>query len=163
MKRVIWAVNPYQNELEELVHDARVLREWFGRREQVRIEPVFVLTSGVRLLPLGSFRELLPELKTEARAKLDRLRALVSQGPVVDPTLLAHPSDHVESVADVLLEHAKSQRAELIVLRTQAKRGLARVFLGSLAETLLKRGDLPTLVLTPKGHAHKLLPRRRVA
>ena len=111
---------------------------------------------GLQWLPLGSFQKFLPEMKTEARAKLDRLRKLVSKGPVLDPTLLVHPSDNVESVADVLLKHAKNQRAEIVALRTHAKRGLARIFLGSLAATLLKRGEITTLVLSPKGRAHKV-------
>lgn len=156
MRKVIWAVDPYQTKVEKLAHDARVIAGWLGKDGHVQIRPVFVLTSGVRLLPFGSFRELLPELKAEAKSKLARLWALVSHEAIAKPKLLINASDHVESIADDLLRYAKTQNAELIALKTQAKRGLARIFLGSLAETLLKRAELPILVLSPKVTAHAM-------
>lgn len=149
MRKIMWAVDPYQDQAQRLAHDAKLLSTWFGKGVSLRIVPVFVLTSRVRLMPFGTFRELLPELTEEARERIDHLQRQLRHLPMAEAKILVHPSDHVESVAESLLAYADAKNADLIALRTQGKRGLARFFLGSLAETLLKKAKLPVLVLEP--------------
>ncbi|MBK7641652.1 MAG: universal stress protein [Planctomycetes bacterium] len=46
-----------------------------------------------------------------------------------------------------LLEVARELRADLICIASHGRRGLARVLLGSVAEGVLRRCDVPTLVV----------------
>lgn len=163
MKKIIWAIDPYQSKDHELVRDAHELTAWFGKDDVNRIKPVFVLTSGVRLLPFGTFRKLLPELKKEAQKKLDHSQKLLASVQMSKPKLLIHPSEHVENIASTLLNYAKQEEVDLIALRTRGKRGLARFFLGSLAETLLKRATVPVLVLNRIEQREKKSRLRRAA
>ncbi|QEL57468.1 universal stress protein [Chromobacterium paludis] len=50
-------------------------------------------------------------------------------------------------LADLLLGYARSQQANLIVLGTHGRGGLAHLFLGSFAEDVLRRSHLPLLVV----------------
>jgi nucleotide-binding universal stress UspA family protein len=159
MTTVIWAIDPYQSGASELSKDAFRLAAWLGHSGRASIQPVFVLTSGVRPMPSGYFRKLLPDLKEEATKKLAELHASWKGLPISDPKLLIEPSDHVENVGEALLDYAEAENADLVVLRTHGRKGLGRFFLGSLSETLVKRARIPVLVL-PSHRALREIERR---
>ncbi|MHB8147989.1 MAG: universal stress protein [Vulcanimicrobiaceae bacterium] len=50
---------------------------------------------------------------------------------------------------DEILRVAKEQHADLICLGTHGRKGLARLFLGSVAEGVLRRAEAPVLVTRP--------------
>lgn len=52
-----------------------------------------------------------------------------------------------QSVVDVLLEAVQSLRADLIVMGTHGRTGLAHVFLGSVAERVLRNAPCPVLTV----------------
>ena len=55
---------------------------------------------------------------------------------------------------DSILEAAKTQPADLIVMGTHGRRGLSHVFFGSVAESILRKARCPVLtVRSPKFHA----------
>jgi nucleotide-binding universal stress UspA family protein len=147
MKKLIWAIDPYQSKTHELNLDAKQMSTWFGHCGKIVIQPVFVLTSGVRPMPYSYFKELLPELRREATKRLHNLHANWAGLSLSVPKLLIHPSDHVENVAKTLASFARNENADMIVLRTYGRKGLSRLLLGSLSETLMKKGGIPILVL----------------
>lgn len=49
--------------------------------------------------------------------------------------------------APTLIDHADAVEADLVVMTTHARRGLARVALGSVADRLLRAGNTPLLLL----------------
>ncbi|MBD5656640.1 MAG: universal stress protein, partial [Candidatus Eremiobacteraeota bacterium] len=49
--------------------------------------------------------------------------------------------------ADQLLLNAKRQRADLIVIGTHGRRGLPRLVIGSVAESVVRRSSVPVVVL----------------
>ncbi|MCW5803608.1 MAG: universal stress protein [Deltaproteobacteria bacterium] len=55
---------------------------------------------------------------------------------------------------DVILEAAKTVGADLIVMGTHGRRGVARLMLGSVTENVLRHADCPVLAVRPK-LAHK--------
>ena len=52
-----------------------------------------------------------------------------------------------ESVADAILIQARKVRAELIVLGTHGRRGLARMLMGSDAEAVVREARVPVLLV----------------
>ncbi len=52
-------------------------------------------------------------------------------------------------VVDALLESAKEHGAELVVLTTHGAGGFRRWWLGSVADALLRKGDVPILLVRP--------------
>jgi nucleotide-binding universal stress UspA family protein len=65
-----------------------------------------------------------------------------------------------------ILESARDANADLIVLGTHGRRGLGRLFLGSVAESVLRRSALPVCTVRPKALAWQRLagsPGERVA
>jgi nucleotide-binding universal stress UspA family protein len=51
------------------------------------------------------------------------------------------------AVSDVILDHAKKCRADLIVMGTHGRRGLNRLLLGSDAERVLRKAPVPVLLV----------------
>lgn len=52
-----------------------------------------------------------------------------------------------QSVADAILQHARSVRADLIVMGTHGRRGMSRLVMGSDAEGVLREATVPVLLV----------------
>jgi nucleotide-binding universal stress UspA family protein len=77
---------------------------------------------------------------TDLEKKRQRFRALIKSG----------------SPPQVIADTAKSQRADLIIMATHGRTGLAHMFMGSVAEKVVRTASCP--VLTARGTAK---PRRK--
>lgn len=94
-------------------------------------------------------------LSDELRTRIDQLRGHVEQ--VCAPPKDAEPFTletilHVRlgDPASALHQVAVDVDADLIVVGTHARRGVAKVILGSVAESLLRTAHLPVLIAHPK-------------
>lgn len=155
--KIIWTVDPYQNDLAPLRRDGKLLASWFGKSHGGFIEPVFVLTPAVWMLPSYYFDEELPHLKRAAKSKLSTFYTGLEKYGISRPTLLTQGSDHVEYIVQTLLRYAAKRHATLIVARTHARSGFPRMVIGSVAETLLLRSSIPLLLLNPHPPNHTRL------
>lgn len=52
-----------------------------------------------------------------------------------------------DRIADEIARNAKAWRADLIVIGTHGRRGLSRMFIGSVAESLIRIAPLPVLLI----------------
>lgn len=59
-------------------------------------------------------------------------------------------------VADALRGHALRHKVDLIVMATHARRGMARIWLGSVADRLIRETGIPVLVVRPPSLATEL-------
>ena len=55
--------------------------------------------------------------------------------------------------ADEVVRHAAQINADLVVVGTHARRGVARAILGSVAERIVRHAHCPVLVTRPKDHS----------
>jgi nucleotide-binding universal stress UspA family protein len=60
-------------------------------------------------------------------------------------------SDHA---ARAILDEAQARSIDLIAIATHSRRGLARTFLGSVADKVLRGSDVPVLILRPADPPH---------
>ena len=81
-------------------------------------------------------REYLDKLPEEARAST---RQVVRE--------IAHGSPFVE-----IVRYAKENVIDLIVMGTHGRTGLSHVFVGSVAENVVRHAACPVLVVRPEGH-----------
>ena len=83
------------------------------------------------------------------RDSMERLRDLIPEKgkrTLNIQTLVRHgaPAEQISALA-------RETNADLIVVGTHGRKGLARVFLGSTAEVLLRQAPCQTLVVKPRG------------
>jgi nucleotide-binding universal stress UspA family protein len=105
----------------------------------------------------------LPDL-TEVRAELvaDAERRLLEfqdkaerQGVAVLTTVRMGPTAHT------ILEHAREAHVDLIVMGTHGRTGVAHLFMGSVAERVLRHAHCPVLTVRDTGRAEQ--PREQIS
>jgi nucleotide-binding universal stress UspA family protein len=98
--------------------------------------------GGSRLAQLRGIQE---ESEQETRGYLDRLAAqLCKNGLSVQSRVACH-----DSPAAAILEEADRIGADLISLATHGRGGLARMFLGSVADKVVRGATIPVLIHRP--------------
>jgi len=73
-----------------------------------------------------------------------------AKGAVTKPMLVTHTWG---GIAAVILAHARKVRADLIVLGTHGRRGIARMVMGSDAESVLREASVPVLLVRPRARS----------
>lgn len=93
----------------------------------------------------------LPKYITESRAAAEKALA-----GVLDPKWAAGRTV-VQAVVDgspklAIIQYARTQNIDLIVLGTHGRTGLPHVLMGSVAETIVRTASCPVLTVRPEGH-----------
>jgi len=85
-----------------------------------------------------SGKELLDEMKRSCAAKSINVSTATGEGDAVDE----------------ILRLAEENGAGLVCIGTHGRKGLARLFVGSVAEGVLRRATVPVLVVRPASESH---------
>ena len=75
------------------------------------------------------------------------VKTIKSQSPIQVETSLIELKDLQERVAEVIVDEAKKWLADLLVIGTHGRRGFSRLFLGSVAEHIIRIATLPILLV----------------
>jgi nucleotide-binding universal stress UspA family protein len=106
-------------------------------------EPAMAFAADVPVPPTV-YKELAVRARADARKALDRLVARARQAGVRVTTQIASGPTHARIVAA-----ARRERADVIVMGTHGRTGLARAFLGSVAGRVVATASCP--VMTVRG------------
>jgi len=83
-------------------------------------------------------------IRNAVSATANRLREKFPTAPVLEEILYGHPKE-------ALLDYASTWPADLIAVGTHGRRGLTRILLGSVSQTLLLYGQCSTLIVRLSG------------
>lgn len=109
--------------------------------------------------PVYDTSSLLHELARSAREQLTALAAKLTKKGLRVRTVLEIGAPH-----EIVVRAAKRTKAELIVLSTHGRSGLAHVFIGSVAERVVRHAPCPVLTLRlPLAKARRRAARPRRA
>ena len=100
--------------------------------------------DGAVHVPAQYVDRLLTGLRDDGRKILARAEAMAHEGQNVQPMLVETLG---QSVGHAILNHSRKLRVELIVLGTHGRRGLARLIMGSDAETVVREARVPVLLV----------------
>jgi len=92
-------------------------------------------------------------LREDGRQALSTAEAKARSAGVETETALLEDKEPPERVASILAKDAQKWDADLIVLGTHGRRGVDRLFLGSVAETLVRMASTPVLLVRAKTKA----------
>jgi nucleotide-binding universal stress UspA family protein len=90
--------------------------------------------------------EVIESDEQEAKALLERARASAAAAGVTNVTVQMLDGEPSGNIVDA----AKAHRADLIVISTHARTGLSRLFVGSVAEHVIRHAPCSVLVALPK-------------
>lgn len=136
---------------EAVFQGLRLARKSGAQLRLVRVASIAAIPGGPDTLALESAAWTIE--RDDLRAQLYRLAAeCKSNSPVeVSATVEEGP------IADALRGHALRHGVDLIVMATHARRGMARAFLGSVADQLIRETGIPVLVVRPPSLATELM------
>jgi nucleotide-binding universal stress UspA family protein len=127
----------------------RALADKFGGRLHVLHVVETVIPGG---LEGGGYVAGFPDLQAELeRAGSDRLEALVSSDD--RRTLQATTTLRtLDAPAHAIVEYAKDEHIDLIVIGTHGRRGLSHLLMGSVAEKVVRTAPCPVLTVRHPEH-----------
>lgn len=108
---------------------------------------VLVRAAEVRTLPLGDPIEDQTEVMREAQEYLAAARARVMAAGALDVEFSVWYGPAVEAI----VEAARFRAADLIVMSSHGRSGVARLMMGSVTERVLRGTSVPILVIRPDG------------
>jgi nucleotide-binding universal stress UspA family protein len=91
------------------------------------------------------YQELETSARSQAQAQLDRLLAKARKAGVRAKSLLMQGAPHEQ-----ITRAARAKRADLIVLGTHGRTGLAKFFVGSVASRVVSTASCPVLTVRGK-------------
>lgn len=145
-KRIIWAVNPFVDEVGLIKRTAQALfllaSEW-----DAEVEPVYILSDvppNVRLLPL-----LIHDVQQQAHEELKNILKGTKSERLQEVRLLVSASSQLRDQAQVLITYARDRGASVIGVATRARKGPKRWIMGSFTETLMHDSPVPLYVVNP--------------
>ena len=94
-------------------------------------------------------------LREEGRQALSDAEAKARSAGVVAEAAILEGNDASQRVASLVVRDAQQWDADLIVLGTHGRRGVDRLFFGSVAETLVRIAPTPVLLVREKIKTHK--------
>jgi nucleotide-binding universal stress UspA family protein len=150
--KILWAFDPFEGKGETRQHVAALAREF--SKQGTRVEPVYVFAPNEYVLALDTdarwFDHSRPTVQKVFSQALQGLR-LPGLG---EAKIIKETSETVTGAVGALVACAKASAADFILVGTHARRGISRVFLGSFAETLILRSEVPVMVVGPHaGHS----------
>lgn len=137
-QKVIWAVDALEENVDHL--HAQYLIGALTRATRTQVEPLFILHA-----PEKSF--------ATYRALAEKnLSAIVSTCDIAEMqagTIVGVGSSSIRTQVESLLRYVEENEADAIIVATHARKGLARFFLGSFAETLVLSATVPVFTVNP--------------
>ena len=123
----------------------RHLARAFGARLHVLHIADVISTSAAQFYPEGPGD---PEAKASQLA-MNQLRSVITAEGITDaqPAVRVAPDAAIE-----IVEYAKSNRTDLIVIGTHGRTGVSRFLMGSVAEHVVRTAPCPVLVVRPSEH-----------
>lgn len=149
IKKILWAVDAFQPVNTELKNVAAAVTS-FAKQNDARVRLAFV--PGIRKFSAertGDWIYHKPYLETAER-NLKKIAALIKGVPTETILLTLDGKNPKSNEIDVLLDHARSWKADTVAVATHAKNALVKLFIGSFTEGLLRHSRVPLLVIGPK-------------
>jgi nucleotide-binding universal stress UspA family protein len=152
IKKIIWAIDPFED--LEIVQEniSRMLRLLCGANRETgietMIEPVYMLSADQLNLPGDYALHFIENYKPTAQKLLEqKINSIKSLLELMPPQVLVHYKFSLRSLIQHFIQYAESVHADIIIVGTHGRSGLERLLLGSFAESLLLQSQIPILVV----------------
>jgi nucleotide-binding universal stress UspA family protein len=150
LEKIVWALDPFAADAAAEARPGKVLAALQRCAPGLRVAPVYVVPTPEDAV-LGT--QPLDPRAPWCQRTLERIAGVAKAAklsPAGKPKLVAQPGHSLHAAVLELVQHARAEKASAIAVGTHSRRGAARWFLGSFAETLLLSSPLPVLVVNPK-------------
>ena len=144
-KRIIVSVDGSSTSKRALREAVTLAKDW---KSVLRVVHVIDLVAFYAEAPYD-LTEYEASVRKSGKRILEHAASVAQKAGVKSETRLLEVQQFADRIADKVAREAKDWRAELIVIGTHGRRGASRLFLGSVAESILRIA--PTAVLLIRG------------
>jgi nucleotide-binding universal stress UspA family protein len=146
LHRILVATDFSDYSKEALQYAVHMARSWGADLYLLHVfEPPFFSHAGVAPSMRAEVHQWIRELREEDHQRLNRLAEEVRHQGAKVHSIFKEGTPFLE-----ILKTAEEIPADLIVMGTHGRTGLAHVFLGSVAERVVRRSSSPVLTVRPK-------------
>lgn len=143
-KRILVAVDASETSELALQAAVRLASEQHAQLRIVHALDTVNINMGAELLDQGGMLE---ELAKKGRSILDKAESIATAAGVPVETNLLKIETMNQRVAEAIADDAGAWPADLVVIGTHGRRGLTRLFLGSVAEGVARVATKPVLLI----------------
>lgn len=119
-----------------------------AKEQQARLRIVYVVDEvNLTLETEYAMTEFMEAVRKTGRDILTKAEATVRDSGIKAEAELLEIETLGHHIADVIIDEAKRWPADLVVIGTHGRRGISRLFLGSVAEKVLRIATTPVLLI----------------
>jgi len=146
-KRILVAIDGSETSNLGLLHAIQLAKDQQGQLRLVHVvDQVYVDAETATAMV-----EFWNAQRQSGEALLQEARSLASKAGIEPETTLLEIEKLGQRIADMIVDEAKRWPADLIVIGTHGRRGLSHVFLGSVAEGVVRISTTPVLLIRGEG------------
>ncbi len=146
--KILWAIDAFDDLKETQDKEVAILRR-LAARQSLTIDPTYVLSPA----DLGLHQEVAGGwLETYTPASKKALAQKVSRcglSGIREPQVLLNQRSSLSASVAVLIRFARTEGYDFILTGSHGRRGFSRMMMGSFAEELLLRSEIPVLIVGP--------------
>ena len=147
MNSVLVATDFSETSAAALLYGRDLARAFGARLHVLHVADAISTTAGEEFFP-GDIEELQADIVKRAAERLDTL--LTDHDLTV---LRATPAVRASgNVAEAIIDYAKGAHVDVIVVGTHGRSGVTHLFMGSVAEHVVRKAPCPVLVVRPNEH-----------
>lgn len=145
-KKIIWTVDAFDTINADHTKVPELLKA-IGNSCKIEIDPVYVLSPYELEVSVDFTAPWINHYKPAAEASLNqKLKNVKIEGLLPGKVIIQNKHSLTSNVKS-LVNYAKNESADMIVLSTHARKGLSRLILGSFAESLILNSKVPVMTL----------------
>lgn len=132
----IWAIDPYEKKTIPNAKALKIVNRLLGGGFS-KVQPIYICPENRLALD-------------EARNQTQNFILFLEVGETIAPRVYSDPNGNRSEWAERILELARSQNAQVILLTSHGRSSIGAAFLGSFARELLSKSDIPILFINPR-------------
>jgi len=158
---IFWAVDPLHEQPQAQLRSFEAITKLFGKKP-LTVHPVAVLSLGRYNPEKLEFQQKWADVLEFADGKLHKLLSPIKHPGLQPAAVIKQEGISVSKSAQAFLKHALENGAQMIAVSSHARKGMARLMLGSFAENLVLQSPIPVLVVNPGSKANSATRLKKV-
>jgi len=161
-RNLIWALDPLATLREKTVHleaNAAKTLQLLSKGFSCNIEPVYIMDAASQY-SIEFDLEWIPKFTESVQTTAENIFKKHRHIRLLPLKILTQEGTSTYGAVETLSHYAANQKAFLIVSNSHSRKGVKRFFLGSFAETLLLKSNIPVVIVGP--HIKKIRPFKKI-
>ena len=150
-KKIMIAVDGSSCSLLALKEAAKLAENQHAQLQLVHVvEESFPFHNGIGF----DYSSLIAFYREEGQKLLEKAKETIKKSSLPIQSKLVELNPFQGRIAEVIVEEAKLLHADLLVIGTHGRRGFSHLFLGSVAENIIRIATIPVLLIREESNKH---------